>query len=315
MIPRRETGVALSRPRPLALLAAEHGGHVDDDAVARVVAFVAHPWGETDESHLVPLLRLDALDAALRTEGVLLVDGALAHRVPEGRRWVHPHAAWVMAALLEDRSETPDDREHARIEAHAHVAASAKLGAFAVVKSGARIGAGSVIEPHAVIYGGVIIGARARIGAGAVIGRPGFGFATGPRGDVRRIPQRGGVRIEDDVEIGALCTVDAGTLGPTVIGRGAKLDAHVHVGHNALIREGAIVAAQSGFAGSVIIGKNALVGGQVGVADHVVVGDGARLAAKAGVIGDVPTGATYAGYPAVPRMRWLRGMARLFGTR
>jgi UDP-3-O-[3-hydroxymyristoyl] glucosamine N-acyltransferase len=120
--------------------------------------------------------------------------------------------------------------------------------------------------------------------------------------------------IEDDVVIGPLSTVDAGTLAPTRIRRGAKLDAHVHVGHNTEIGEGAIIAAQCGFAGSVKIGRGVLVGGQAGIADHVVVGDGARIAGKSGVIGDVPPGATVAGYPAVPRMRWLRALAVLYGA-
>jgi len=118
---------------------------------------------------------------------------------------------------------------------------------------------------------------------------------------VRRIPQLGGVVIEDDVAIGPLTTVDAGTLAPTRVRRGAKIDAHCHVGHNCDIGEGALVAAQSGFAGSVVVGRNVLIGGQVGIADHVRVGDGARIAAKSGVIGDVPAGAVVAGYPAVSR--------------
>jgi UDP-3-O-[3-hydroxymyristoyl] glucosamine N-acyltransferase len=90
-----------------------------------------------------------------------------------------------------------------------------------------------------------------------------------------------------------------------------KLDAQVHVGHNVEIGANTIVAAQSGFAGSVSIGKGVLIGGQVGIADHVTVGDGARIAAKSGVIGDVPAGGVVAGYPAVPRGKWLRSLARM----
>jgi UDP-3-O-[3-hydroxymyristoyl] glucosamine N-acyltransferase len=122
------------------------------------------------------------------------------------------------------------------------------------------------------------------------------------------------VWIEDDVEIGPLATVDAGTLGPTILKRGVKLDAHVHVGHNVVVGEGAMVAAQSGFAGSVRVGAGVLVGGQAGVADHANIGEGAQIAAKAGVIGDIPARAVVAGYPAVARARWLRGMASMLGA-
>jgi UDP-3-O-[3-hydroxymyristoyl] glucosamine N-acyltransferase len=191
------------------------------------------------------------------------------------------------------------------------VARSAQISPGAVVLPGATIGEGSSVGPNAVIYGGSVIGARVSVGAGAVIGRPGFGWVTGPNGRLRRMPQRGGVQVDDEVEIGALCTVDAGTLDPTRIGAGTKLDAHVHVGHNVQIGRHCLVAAQSGFAGSVVIEDDVWIGGQVGVKDHVRIGAGARLAAKSGVIGDVPPGATVAGFPAVPRLRWLRAMARL----
>jgi UDP-3-O-[3-hydroxymyristoyl] glucosamine N-acyltransferase len=150
------------------------------------------------------------------------------------------------------------------------------------------------------------------IGANSVIGRPGFGWATGEGGSVRAIPQLGGVFIEDGAVIGSLCTIDAGTLSPTIIGRRAKLDAQVHVGHNVRIGEDTIIAAQCGFAGSVYVGSGVLIGGQVGVADHVTIGDRARIAAKSGVIGDIPPGAVVAGYPAVARARWLRGLAHLY---
>ncbi|HKQ67749.1 MAG TPA: hypothetical protein VJT73_00345, partial [Polyangiaceae bacterium] len=146
-----------------------------------------------------------------------------------------------------------------------------------------------------------------------VVGRPGFGWAAGPNGEMRRMPQLGGVIIEDDVEVGPLATVDAGTLGPTLLRRGVRLDAHVHVGHNVELGMGTTVAAQSGFAGSVTVGRDVRVGGQAGIADHARIGDRAQIAAKAGVIGDIAQGRVVAGYPAVDRVRWLRAMAKLLG--
>jgi UDP-3-O-[3-hydroxymyristoyl] glucosamine N-acyltransferase len=294
-------GVVRLEGRTLQVLASRYGG--------RVLAEAAHPPERivpiegAQAGDLAPLLSRRFVKAAAHaaTRGAtLLIDGSLesafvatrdgvfgarARGGASGGLWVHDHATWAMAELL-DGALVPQ--------------------APAVIGAGCSIAASAILGPR------VIVGSRVAIGAGTVIGHPGFGWAFGAGGAVRAVPQLGGVVIEDDVVVGPLSTVDAGTLSPTRIRRGAKLDAHVHVGHNTDIGEGAIVAAQCGFAGSVTIGRGVLVGGQVGIADHVVVGDGARIAAKSGVIGDVPPGATVAGYPAVPRMRWLRALARLY---
>jgi UDP-3-O-[3-hydroxymyristoyl] glucosamine N-acyltransferase len=314
--------VALAAPVALGELAARHGGAVDPSAETLVVGALRSvedagaealgvsagaSWGD-----LAPVMARRFVRAAAASPAALLVAAELAPLVPAGRRWIHPHAAHALSALLSEVAPPPppDARALAHIEPGAEIDPTASIGPGAVLFAGARVGPGSRIEPNAVIYGGSVLGARVRIGAGAVVGRPGFGWTAAPDGSVARVPQLGGVVIEDDAEVGPLATVDAGTLGPTVVGRGAKLDAHVHVGHNAVIGPGTMVAAQAGFAGSARIGRGVLVGGQAGVADHVRVGDGARLAAKAGVIGDVAPGSVVAGYPAVERSRWLRATAR-----
>jgi UDP-3-O-[3-hydroxymyristoyl] glucosamine N-acyltransferase len=301
-------GVVRLEGRTLLVLASRHGGRVLAEGTAAPARIV--PVAGARAGDLAPLLARRFVSAAVAAAcrgASLLVDapllsafeGALgspsgppedesARPGLQGGLWVHDHAAWAMAELL-DRAVIPD--------------------------APAVAGAGCVVAPSAVLGPRVVLGARVAIGAGAVVGHPGFGWAFGANGAVRPVPQLGGVVIEDDVVVGPLSTVDAGTLGPTRIRRGAKLDAHVHVGHNSDIGEGSIVAAQCGFAGSVTIGRGVLVGGQVGIADHVTVGDGARIAAKSGVIGDVPAGVTFAGYPAMPRVRWLRGLARLYGAR
>jgi len=316
---RHAAGLALSPPAPLATLAERYGGTVDPEARSFLVERIA-PLDAASENDLCPLTaRRSAADAerASKLPRVwFLVATELADLVPRGRRWVHPHATWALAGLLADLVVPTEPRIHERalVDADARVEPSVSIGPGAIVMAGVHIGRASVLEPHAVIYPGVRMGERVVVGAGAVIGRPGFGWAKGPGSEVRRVPQLGGVWIEDDVEIGPLATVDAGTLGPTVLERGVRLDAHVHVGHNGRIGAGTFVAAQSGFAGSVRIGTEVRIGGQVGIADHVRIGDRAAIAAKAGVIGDIPSGRTVAGYPAVNRIRWLRGMARLLGA-
>lgn len=305
-------GLRIAAPVPLGKLAEKHGGTVDHGAEARMVERISalEDGGERD---LCPLTARRHLAMALASGAALLVDAELASLVPPGRRWVHSHASWALAGLLADLApaDATYGRDRAMVDPGADIAESVAIGPGAVIMGGVSIGEGSTIEPHAVIYPRVRIGARVVVGAGAVIGRPGFGWASGPGGEVRKIPQLGGVWVEDDVEIGPLATVDAGTLSATVLRRGVRLDAHVHVGHNVEVGDGTMVAAQSGFAGSVKIGAGVRIGGQAGIADHVRVGDGARIAAKAGVIGDVPPRDVVAGYPAVGRARWLRGVARM----
>ncbi|MBX3201335.1 MAG: UDP-3-O-(3-hydroxymyristoyl)glucosamine N-acyltransferase [Labilithrix sp.] len=280
-------GVPLA-PRAIGDVAARHGGALRNGVKGTVRRLVPiRRAGAGDLTVLLNARYVEDAELAVARGAMLLVDEALAVRedVASLPGWFHAHATWAMAELLDSGDAAPD---------------------APVIGSDCRIGPGVHLLPR------VVVGERVTIAPGAVIGAAGFGFVTGPDGQTREIPQLGGVVIEDDVHIGALCTIAAGTIGPTIIRRGAKLDAQVHVGHNCEIGEGTIIAAQSGLAGSVVIGRGVLVGGQVGIADHLTVGDGARIAAKSGVIGDVAAGATVAGYPAVPRHRWLRALAELY---
>jgi UDP-3-O-[3-hydroxymyristoyl] glucosamine N-acyltransferase len=182
----------------------------------------------------------------------------------------------------------------ARIDGDATVAALASIGARSVIGRGTvilegtvvgedvTIGTDCLIHPNASILQGTMIGDRVIIHAGATIGSDGFGFAPSGSGYIK-IPQVGHVRIEDDVEIGANSTIDRGTLGPTIIRRGVKLDNLIQIAHNVEIGEDTVIAAQSGIAGSTTIGKHVLMGGQVGVVGHIEIGDHVSIGAQAGI--------------------------------
>lgn len=203
------------------------------------------------------------------------------------------------------------------VAAGARVAPTASIGALTVVESGAVIEAGarlyplvyvgagtvigedSVLYPHVVVREGVRLGRRVIVHAGAVIGADGFGYVFDGAAH-RKIPQVGGVRIEDDVEIGANTTIDRATLGETVVRRGTKIDNLVQVGHNVEIGEHTVIAAQTGISGSCRVGGRVVMAGQVGLADHVTIGDGAMLGAQSGVHADVPPGHRVLGTPARP---------------
>ncbi len=298
--------ITLARPITLRELVARYGGEIDAALdLGATIATLGRSDGD-ERADLAPVLN-DRGAAHLSTPAsVLLVSARVASRVPGGRRFVHDDAAMVMAELLAAEEPEPFSgapiHETARTE-RAHVSAGARVGRDVVLGEGTRV------EPGAVIFPRTVVGARCVIGANAVVGRPGFGFLEK---SAIRIPHRAGVVLDDDVELGALATVDAGILSPTRIGAGTKIDAHVHVGHGVVVGARCRIAAQVGLAGSVVIDDDVWIGGQAGVADHCRIGRGARVAAKAGVIGDVAPGETVAGYPAVARARWLRGHARLY---
>lgn len=288
-------------PRKLADQVARHGGklryapsselartNTREEAFGESMLRSLSPAETAEKGALAPLLApryVAAARAAVERGAVLLIDASLAEQHPELPGWVHPYAGYALAELL-TYADCPNEPP--------------------------RVGPGSECDPSALLAPRVVVGRRVSIGAYSVIGQPGFGFVPSPSGELRRLPHLGGVVIEDDVSIGSHVTIDAGTLAPTVLRRGAKIDSHVHIGHNCEIGAGTLIAAQTGLAGSVRVGTSVLIGGQVGIADHVHIGDGARIAAKSGVIGDVDPGITVAGYPAVLRARWLRGLAELY---
>jgi UDP-3-O-[3-hydroxymyristoyl] glucosamine N-acyltransferase len=181
-----------------------------------------------------------------------------------------------------------------------------------VIGSGVVIGAGTLLYSNVTVREGSRIGARVIIQPGAVIGSDGFGFAPLPDGSYKKIPQLGVVVIEDDVEIGANCTVDRATMGETRIGKGTKLDNLIQVAHNVVIGEHTVMAAQAGISGSTKVGSHCMIGGQVGFTGHIDIADGTKIGAQSGVHRSVTeTGTAIFGSPAFPQRQALRIMGAM----
>jgi UDP-3-O-[3-hydroxymyristoyl] glucosamine N-acyltransferase len=141
-----------------------------------------------------------------------------------------------------------------------------------------------------------------------VIGSDGFGYVQ-HEGRHHKIPQLGGVIVEDDVELGANVAVDRATLGNTVIKRGTKVDNLVQIAHNVTVGEHSIVVAQVGIAGSTTIGHHVMIGGQAGLADHLRIGDQVMIAARAGVNRSLEPNQIVSGAPVMPHETWMKAQA------
>ena len=203
------------------------------------------------------------------------------------------------------------------IDQSATVGQNIYLGAFAYVGKNSRIGNNCKIYPQVyigdnvtigddcVIYAGAKIYADSQIGnrcvlhSGVVIGSDGFGFAPLSDGTYKKIAQIGNAILEDDVEIGANTTIDCGTMGSTIIRKGAKIDNLVQIAHNCEVGENTVMAAQTGLAGTSKVGKNCKFGGQVGLAGHLTIGDNVFIGAQSGVVKSVENNQVILGSPAM----------------
>jgi UDP-3-O-[3-hydroxymyristoyl] glucosamine N-acyltransferase len=210
----------------------------------------------------------------------------------------------------------------ASVDPSAELGPDVALGAFVVVGAGARIGARTAVHPHVVIGAGatigvdgvihshvsiredVVIGDRVVIQDSAVIGSDGFGFARRPDGTHQKIPQRGRVVIEDDVEIGAQSAIDRPAIGETRIRSGTKIDNLVQVAHGVHVGRNVLLAAQAGIAGSTVLDDDVVMAGQSGVTGHVHLGRGVKVSAKSAVTKDVAAGQHVAGIPAGDVEEW-----------
>lgn len=188
----------------------------------------------------------------------------------------------------------------AYIGANVKISDNCQIHPNAVIQDNASIGANTILYASVNIYKECHVGANCIIHAGTVIGSDGFGFAPDENGIYSKIPQIGNVVIEDDVEIGANCTIDRATMGSTFIRKGVKIDNLCQIAHNVDVDQHTAMAAQVGIAGSAKIGKHVMIGGQTGIAGHLSVADHTKIVAQSGIPSTVKKADTLMGTPAIP---------------
>lgn len=311
-------------------LAARLGGQLDgpadlvvtgpaplDEAGPRHVAYLdqGQPWARAEQSRAGLLLAPRSLrDQVKTTRPVIWVDHPRVAFAQVLALFQEP--GWLEEGIHPTACVAPDAElgERVRVGPYVFIGPGARIGAGTWLYPGARVGRGAVVgrdcllRENSVVADRVHLGDRVILQPGAVVGADGFGYATDGTGTHHKIPHLGTVVVEDDVEIGANSTIDRGTLGATVIGRGTKIDNLVHVAHNVQIGENCLLVAQVGVAGSARLGRGVILAGQAGVSDHVRLADGTMVAAQAGVLKDVD-GGLVSGLPARPHGEQMRMLA------
>jgi len=270
-----------------------------------------------------------------------------------------PRYALSALSAMMDRGQGYDDGIHptAVIHPSAQLGAGVSVGAFSVIGRDVVIGDRSVIGPqcyigtasrlgkNAYLREGVRIGADVQVGdrfiaqPGATVGADGFSFVTAEVSAVEiareslgkqdiaehgqswsRIHSLAGVIIGHDVELGASCCIDRGTVKPTQIGNGVKTDNLSQIGHNVVIGDDCLICAQVGIAGSSVLGRNVILGGQTGVSDNITIGDNVITGGATKVLSNIPSGRMMLGYPAmkmdshIETYKSLRRLPRLMRT-
>ena len=277
-----------------------------EEAKSGELSFLANP----KYAHFLKTTSASAVIVAKETSAEGIKTSLIKHRSPylafakavelfAGEKKVYPEGVHPTAVLAEG----------VKLERGVHVGpqvavdSGVRLGRNSAVLAGSFIGANSSLAEGCLVYPNVTIRENVQIGknviihSGTVIGSDGFGYAQ-EKGVHRKIPQIGGVKIEDDVEIGASVTIDRAALGTTRIGKGTKIDNLVQIGHNVNIGERCIIVAQVGIGGSTKIGDDSIIAGQAGLVGHINIGKKVVIGAQSGVTKDFPDGTTIFGYPA-----------------
>jgi UDP-3-O-[3-hydroxymyristoyl] glucosamine N-acyltransferase len=226
---------------------------------------------------------------------------------PEFAGGIHSSSVVASSAFIDPTAYVGP---HCVIGENVRIEAEAVLEGNNHVSADCQLGPQVHLFPNVVLYPHSLLGSRVRVHAGTVIGSDGFGYVL-DEGVHRKVPQIGHVIIHDDVEIGANVTIDRGALGPTIIGKGTKIDNLVQIAHNVVIGENCLLVAQAGVAGSTKLGNYATLAGQVGLAGHLKIGNRVTVAAQSGVMHDIGDGQKWFGTPAQPDRQMKRQLLAL----
>lgn len=202
------------------------------------------------------------------------------------------------------------------VKAFSLVAPTAVIGKNTIVQPGAfignnvKIGKNCLIHSNVSVYDDCVIGDNVTIHAGTVLGADAFYYKKRPEG-FDKLKSGGRVVIEDNVDLGALCTIDRGVTGDTTIKKGTKIDNQVHIGHDTVVGEKCLIASQTGIAGCVVIEDEVTIWGQVGMTSGITIGKKAVILAQSGVSKSLEGNQTYFGYPAGEAREKYREMSAL----
>ncbi|KAF1043405.1 UDP-3-O-(3-hydroxymyristoyl)glucosamine N-acyltransferase [Xylophilus sp.] len=275
-----------------------------DSAGPDALSFLSNPRYQSQlaASRAACVIVAPAMEEAARARGACIVAA-------------QPYVYFAQATQLWKRRLPPASpagvHPSAVVDPTAAVDPSASIGPLCVVGRGVRIGAGTVLTSRVTVGEGSSIGARCILHPGAVIGADGFGFAP-QDGAWIKIEQLGGVRIGDDVEVGANSCIDRGALADTVVEDGVKIDNLVQIGHNVHIGRHTIMAGCSAVAGSAVIGAHCSIGGAARILGHLSLADGVQVSVATVVTRSIRQPGLYSGiFPADDNAKWEKNAATL----
>jgi UDP-3-O-[3-hydroxymyristoyl] glucosamine N-acyltransferase len=228
-------------------------------------------------------------------------------------------ASKLFAHKIETKSEDPKMGEGCDIDVLVRFGKNVTLGDNVTILAGCylgdnvTVGSDTLLHPNVTLYHGTKLGERCIVHSGTVIGGDGYGFAHTRTGEHVKIYQNGNTVIEDDVEIGANCTVDRAVFGTTYVRKGTKIDNLIQIAHNCDVGEHCLFASQVGLSGSTILGRNVVMGGQSATTGHLKIGDFSTLAGRCVATKSLEGSKTYGGFPAIEHRLWLRLQAKIAG--